>query len=172
MEKTEAQQATAMQAPEPGMEHAWLKKLVGEWEFEGEARMAPGEPEMKHAGSATKRMLGEIWLVDEGTISSPEGPSFMSLALAGYDPEKKSFVGSFVDSLETHLWISEGELDAGGNRLNLTGAGPSGTEAGKTVTYRDSIEVVDDDHHTLTSEIRKDNGEWQVLMTSRYTRKR
>ena len=35
---------------EPRREHRWLHKLVGEWTYEGDATMEPGQPAVKFMG--------------------------------------------------------------------------------------------------------------------------
>ena len=38
------------------------------------------------------------------------GPATMIMTL-GYDPAKKRFVGTFIGSMMTNLWVYEGELE-------------------------------------------------------------
>ena len=44
------------------------------------------------------------------------GTTLMTL---GYDPRKKRFVGTFVGSMMTNLWIYDGELDKDERVLTL-----------------------------------------------------
>jgi hypothetical protein len=37
----------------------------------------------------------------------------------GYDPQKKKYVGTWVDSVTPYLWTYEGSLDASGRILTL-----------------------------------------------------
>jgi hypothetical protein len=43
------------------------------------------------------------------------GPATTMMTL-GYDPPKRRFVGTFNDSMMTHLWVYDGALDAAGNQ--------------------------------------------------------
>ena len=42
----------------------------------------------------------------------------------GYDPVQKRFVGTFIGSMMTHMWIYNGTLDAAGKVLTLDTEGP------------------------------------------------
>ena len=69
----------------------------------------------------------------------------------GYDPAKKAFVGTFIGSMMTHLWVYDGELDAAGKVLTLDAEGPSFAATDKMAKYKDAIEIKSDDHRVLTS---------------------
>ena len=56
---------------EPQKEHQWLQKLVGEWTYEGEATMEPGEPPAKMTGTESVRSLGGLWILAEGQGEMP-----------------------------------------------------------------------------------------------------
>jgi hypothetical protein len=90
----------------------------------------------------------------------------------GYDPTKKKYVGTFIGSMMTYLWVYEGELDASGKKLVLNAEGPHFVEAGKMAKYRDTIEFLSDDHRTLTSHMLGDDGQWNHFMTAHYRRKK
>lgn len=47
MSSTETNQDFCKKA-EPQKEHEWLNKLVGNWTFEAECFMGPGQPTMKY----------------------------------------------------------------------------------------------------------------------------
>ncbi len=157
---------TEMKA-EARMEHQWLRRLVGEWTVEGEASMAPGQPAEKYSGTESVRSLEGIWTICEGRDEHGTSSSMMTL---GYDPARGRFVGTFVAGMMTHLWIYDGELDADGKRLLLNAEGPSLTTEGQTGKYRDTIELVSDDHRVLTSSFLFDDGEWRQFMRADYRR--
>ena len=156
---------------EPQKEHEWLHKLIGEWSFEGECVMGPGEPPMKSTGATSVRSLGGIWILCEGTGDAPDGTPVNSIITLGYDPAKKRFVGSFIASCMTHLWIYDGALDGAGKVLTLDAEGPSFTGDSKMVHYQDIIEIENDDHWILKSRMPGEDGKWIQFMTGHYRRK-
>ena len=88
----------------------------------------------------------------------------------GYDPRSKRFVGTFVASMMTHLWLYNGTLDQAGKVLTLDCEGPSFSGGDTLAKYQDVIEFIDDDHRVLSSRILQANGEWQHFMTAHYRR--
>ena len=157
----------------PQKEHEWLHKLVGEWSFGGECGMGPDQPPMKSTGTETVRSLGGLWTIGEGKGEMPGGGPMTSIMTLGYDPQKERFVGSFIASMMTHLWPYEGTLDPSGKVLTLDSEGPSFTGDGRTVKYQDIIEWKSDDHRTLSSRAKGDDGKWgPFFMTAHYRRKK
>jgi hypothetical protein len=160
-----------MQA-EPQAQHRWLQKLVGEWAYEHEAAMAPGEPVQKFTGTETVRSIGGLWTVGEGRGEMPGGGTATTIMTLGYDPAKDRFVGTFVGSMMTHLWLYEGTLDGAGRALTLETEGPNFGPGGGTARYKDVIEFHSDDHRTLTSYMRQADGSWTTFMSAHYRRKK
>ena len=105
-------------------EHRWLQRLAGEWIATGEALMSPDQPLEKWEIPECVSGVGELWVqcVSQGEMPGC-GPVTMVMTL-GYDPARKHFVGTFIGSMMTHLWIYEGDLDAGGQELTLRAEGP------------------------------------------------
>ena len=157
---------------EPQKEHQWLQKLVGEWTFEAEATMGPGKPTERAEGTESVRSLGGLWFLAEGQGEMPGGGAATTLMTLGYDPQKKRYVGAWIGSMMTHLWVYDGELDAAERVLTLEAEGPSMAAEGKMAKYKDVIEIKSEDHRVLTSHMLGDDGEWHELMTANYRRKK
>lgn len=151
-------------------EHQWLQQLVGEWTYDAVALMEPGKPLEKCAGSESVRSLGGLWILAEGTGEMPGGGAATMLLTLGYDPQKGRYVGTWVGSMMTHLWVYDGELDAGGMTLTLNSEGPDMSAEGTMAKFRDVIEFKSDDHRTLTSHMLGADGTWLGIMTAHYRR--
>jgi hypothetical protein len=156
----------------PQKEHRWLQQLVGEWTSEAEAMMEPGKPPETFKGTESVRSLGDLWTLAEGQCEMPGGGAGTTLMTLGYDPQRQRFVGTFVGSMMTHLWLYDGALDAAERVLTLDAEGPSMTAAGTMTRYKDVIELKSDDHRVLTSHMLGDDGKWHLFMTANYRRKR
>jgi hypothetical protein len=157
---------------EPQKEHQWLHQLVGEWTSEGEATMGPGQPPERFKGTESVRSLGGLWILAEGQGEMPGGGPATTLMTLGYDPAKGRYVGTFIGSMMTHLWLYDGALDAAGRALALDAEGPSMAGDGTLARYRDVIEVRSDDHRVLTSHVLGDGRTWRPFMTAHYRRRR
>jgi hypothetical protein len=159
--------AVAQGPPKPQNEHEWLKQLVGEWETETEAVMEPGQPPLKCKGRETVRSLGGYWTHAElkGDLNGIPVTGIMTL---GFDPQAKKYVGTWVCSMEGHLWKYEGTVD--GQVLTLNTEGPSMSTPGKLAKMRDVIEIKDKDHKVLTSYMLGDDGKWTPFMTMKAKR--
>ena len=156
----------------PQKEHRWLEKLVGEWTSEAEAVMEPGKPPETCRGTESVRSLGGLWIVAEGKGEMPGGgPATMVLTL-GYDPQKKRYVGTWIGSMMTYLWVYDGSLDAAEKVLTLNAEGPNMMAEGKMAKYQDRIEMKSDDHRVLTSHLLGEDGTWHQFMTAHYRRKK
>jgi hypothetical protein len=155
---------------EPQNEHKWLQKLVGEWTYESECSMGSDKPPEKFKGSESVRSLGDLWVLCEGRGEMPGGGRATTLMTLGYDPQKQRYVGTWVGSMMTHLWVYDGYLDPEEKVLMLNAEGPSWAEEGKLAKYKDVIEIQSEDHRVLRSHMLGDDGQWHQFMTAHYRR--
>lgn len=150
-------------------EHLWLQKLVGAWTYEVECMMAPGQQPVKSTGREHVRSLGGLWTVAEGQGEMPGGGPATTIMTLGYDPRRKRFVGTFIGSMMSNLWVYEGSLDSGGKLLTLDTEGPSMTGEGMA-KYQDTIAFGSNDERVLASRLLGTDGTWHDIMTARYRR--
>lgn len=155
----------------PQKEHDWLHQLVGEWTSEMDCAMGPDQPRQKSKGKESVRSLGGMWTLGEGEGEMPDGTTGKTLITLGFDPAKGRFVGSFIGSMMTHLWLYDGTLDDSGKVLTLDSAGPSMAGDGTLAPYRDVVTIVSPDHRILSSYTPDGNGGWTEFMTAHYRRK-
>ena len=105
--------------PTPGPEHAFLKQFVGEWDSATKFRMGADQAWMESKGTESNRLLGGFWLVSEWK-GDMMGQAFQGLGNTGYDPTKKKYVGTWIDSMMPYLSSGEGSVDASGKTLTMT----------------------------------------------------
>jgi Protein of unknown function (DUF1579) len=77
----------------PVREHELLQKFVGEWESEGEAFMAPGQPPTKLEGVESSRLIGGFWFVAQIKSTLPDF-AYEQILTIGYDPANERKRGS------------------------------------------------------------------------------
>jgi hypothetical protein len=150
---------------DPVDQHRWLKKFVGEWTTESSCG-----PDQVMRGRESARMLGDLWMSAEATSEMPGGTSATMVLTLGYDVTKKRFVGTWIGSMMSNLWVYDGSLDAGGRVLTLSSEGPSWDDPNKLATYRDVHEFISDNERTLTGMVLGEDGQWTPMMTVKYTR--
>lgn len=132
------------QFPSASEEHKILKHEDGNWDCEITMFMGPAgpyNPPQKSKGSEKNTMLGDFWLVSEFK-GSFEGMPFQGRGQIGYDPGKKKYVGSWIDSFSPNATHMIGTYDAEKKMMTYetTGIGMDGnpTKGKQTVVYGDN----------------------------------
>src|SRR5262249_39973388 len=151
-------------SPKPGPELEHLKKMEGTWE----ATVKSGGPESK--GTMTYKMdLGGLWLVSDyqGEFA---GQKFQGRGMDSYDPNKKKYVGVWVDSMSTSPMITEGIYDPAKKTLTMTGEGPG--QDGKPMKMKMVTEIKDDNNMVFTMYGPGPDGKEGAMMTITYKRKK
>ena len=156
--------------PGPVKEHELLQKFVGEWESEGEAFMVPGQAPTKLKGVESSRLIGGFWFVAQVKSTVPDFP-YEQILTIGYDPAKKRYIGTVVDSMTSHLWQFEGTFDVTGNILTWETEGPVPSPETPS-KFREVTELKSPDHKVFTSSIRGPDGSWNTIMTINIRRKK
>lgn len=161
------EQPAPQMPPAPGEHHKWLEQLVGEWTVQSEMTN-PGGDAIKGVGTDSVRSVGGRWVVNDLKMDIEGMGSMHAVSSIGYDSVKGNYQGTWVDSIQDHLWVYTGTLDPTGKTLTLEAEGPSMTGEG-TTRYRDAITIADKDHRTLNSSALV-NGEWVHFGTTLYTK--
>lgn len=169
LQETVAQDPDLQAAPQTE-QHAWLQQLVGDWSGVAEANMGPGTEPMRIEGTEHVRSLGGLWVLVEGSATI-QGTPVSTVMTIGYDPRQKTFVGSWVDSTQTHMWSYKGNLDAAKTTLTLETEGPDFGDPSKNARYRDVIELQSKDKKVMSSWVLGADGNWISFMSAEYTRK-
>jgi hypothetical protein len=151
----------------PQVEHQWLEKLIGDWEFEHVCTMPDGTRNST-PGRMTCRSLGGMWLICESSGES-DGSPWSSMMTVGFDPTENHYVGTFIGSMMSNIWHYRGLMDPAGTCLPLESHGPRFFGTG-TCSYRDTIEIIDHDTWMFTSEFQDDDGTWVNFMSGKHTR--
>lgn len=156
--------------PGPEKEHAWLGKFHGEWTTESRGSMGPDQPPLECTGTITSRSLGGFWVVNElkGDI---HGTVMTGIQTIGYDPGRKLYVGTWVDSFSSHMWRYEVHIDDTGRILTLEAEGPNFMAENKVTKFQDIYEFRTDTEIVMTSRMLGEDGQWITFMTGLARRK-
>ena len=155
----------------PSPQYLWLGRLIGNWTYSHDTPQTDDARMRKVEGTETFRAIGALWVQGEAVGPLPDGSGMsVSITTLGWDPSRDRFVGTWVSSTMPSLWVYEGELDAGGQRLALYSEGPAMDGTAGLVPYMDVIEFVDDNHRTLTGHTKGPDGRWTAFTTVEYRR--
>ena len=158
----------------PAPEHQWLQQLVGEWRTEhGNDDGDWGSPTQKvNRLHESVKSLGGLWALTEGKGTMPDGTEMTYYVRRSATMCRSRSIGaaSVASICLRTCGNMTGELSADGKVMTLNCVGPNMFKDGETANYRDTIEIVDANHRTLTATGQDENGEWQVYMKSHYTR--
>jgi hypothetical protein len=157
------------QLPGPTKEHDWLKQFVGQWDCHAASVASDNQPAMQSKGLMKSKMLGSFWVVNELDIDIAGG-TFHAIQSLGYDPDKKKYVGTWIDSMVNYSWQYEGEVEVATNKLVMIAEGPNFMTDGRLTQFRDSYEFKTPDLIATTSEIKGDDGKWITFMTGEMKR--
>jgi len=140
-----------------------LNHFVGEWRVENEGTAGPDQAPIQAKGKFTARKLGERWVVIEMAIDV-DGTTIEALQTIGYNSTRSRFEGTWVDSMQEHLWTYEGTYDEKTKTLALIAEGPSMMAPSKTQKYRDAFQFVDRDTIKAESSVEGADGNWTTYM--------
>jgi len=171
--KTAAKSAPAASAPaamppmpKPGPEHAWLRKLDGEWTNVVLDHMTPDAKPT--SGTMTCKEMGGFWELCDYT-GEMMGAPFMGHEIMGYDMKRKKHTAVWVDNSGDNMMLMEGTASADGMTTTLWGKAPG--MDGKPANYKEITNWSDNDHMTFKMWIMQGKKEVLVLEIS-YTRKK
>jgi hypothetical protein len=167
-EKKPAAGPAAMEAPKPGPEHKILADDVGTWDATVEMWMAPGAAPVVSKGVEKVRMLGGFWQVSdfEGTFM---GQPFQGLGQVGYDPAKKKYVSTWIDTWSTAF--SNGEATYDSAAKTMTGAMEMPGQDGKLTKVKETT-VWKGDTRVFTMSAPGPDGKEVPTMRITYTRRK
>ncbi len=160
------QQSQMPEIPKPGPEHDVLRKDVGSWDATVEMTQPNGQ-KTTAKGTETVSMIG-FWQVSrfKGEMM---GQPFEGLGSTTYDPTKKKYVGTWIDSMTPGYSTVEAELSADGRTMAGTMEGPD--MSGKMVKMRETTEWQPDGTRVFTMYAPKNAG-GQEPVTMRITYRR
>lgn len=148
--------------PKPSPEHAYLKKTAGDWDCV--MKMQGAEFKCSHK----VEMLGDFWAVGRfsGDIA---GMKFEGRDSGGWDPRKKMYVGTWVDSMSPHSMTLYGKYDDATKTMTMEGTGVN--EQGKDAKYKEIIVWKNDNEYTFTMNEEKE-GKFVEVFSMDYKRKK
>jgi hypothetical protein len=158
--------AQAPEFPKPTAEHERLRQMAGTWDAAVKCHFMQQEGKGEYRAAID---LGGFFLVTEfkGELA---GKPFQGRGLTGYDPFKKKYVGTWVDSMSPGIYNAEGAFDPSGKVFTETLEGPC--PEGKPMRMRAVTQIKGNDHMHFQMHMRGDDGKETLMMEIAYTRKK
>lgn len=161
--------ALPLAAQEPTAEHQRLSRLAGTWDAAMEHMGEDGKPVKSTGVSVRKMPLGGFWLMDNFQAKFM-GMDFRGMGTTGYDPAKKKYVATWVDSMTPSLMVMEGTYDKSGKVLTMTGKGPN-FDGTALVQHRHVITTKGANKEVFEMFVAGPDGKDIPTMTITYTRR-
>lgn len=160
----------AQMSPTP--EHSHLESEVGVWDAEVQMWYTPDAEPVASKAVETNKMLGKLWLLStfEGDFGGMKFTGHMQL---GYDPTKKKYVGTWIDTMSPYLQTMEGTWDDKTNTSTMLATGVD-LSTGKPSTSKMVTRYESDDVKIfqMLMPVEGKEGEWWKMMEVKYTRKK
>jgi hypothetical protein len=157
--------------PKPGKQHDALKQLEGTWDAVSRFMTEPGKPMAESKGVETASMgLGGFWLTYEYK-GEMMGAPFTGRGSMGFDQQKQKYVGTWIDSMKSGLFLSEGTADDSGRVFTMMAQGYCDSQ-GKAITMKQVMELKDKDTRTLTFLSPNPDGKDMVVGSIEYKRRK
>jgi hypothetical protein len=159
---------SAQEPPKPGPQHQKLAANAGTWDAAIEM-MGPDGKMMPSKGASVQTMgPGGFWLLDD-FVADLGGQPFHGKGATGFDPLKGKYVGTWIDSMSPSLLVLEGDFDASGKVLTMTGTAPGFD--GKPAKYRMVTTFVDAKTMRFEMFVAGEDGKEMKMLSIAYTRR-
>jgi hypothetical protein len=156
----------------PTREHQEMAREEGVWDADCTTWMTPDAEPMKSTGVETNKMFGKLWLVSEfeGEFG---GEKFVGKMQLGYDPVKKKYVGTWIDTMGPFLYTMEGDYDVANHTLTMMMSGVD-TMTGKPTQWKSVTRYEDEDTKTVEMHqaVEGQPDKWFKSMEIKYKRRK
>jgi len=158
-----ADQKAWMEYMTPGPMHEMMAGSVGEWKSKNTFWMDPaGEPMVSEGTVKFEMIMGGRYMksTHKGMVM---GMPFTGMMLQAYDNATKEFIAIWIDNLGTGMSVSKGTYDEGTRILKSKGT-MIDPMSGKEVYYRQTIQLIDDNHQVVEMFILEDGKEFKNMV--------
>ena len=170
--EVQAMMAAWEKAMTPGEQHTRLAEhFEGTWDTRMSLWMEPGAEPMVSTGTSTNTMiLGGRQLKMEYSGIFMDMP-FMGIGFTGYDNVRGVYTGSWTDNMTTGTMVSTGTYDAATATYEFKSEMPDPMHGGAMVPIRETIKIVDANHHVMEMFETRDRVEARTMVLDYIRRK-
>jgi hypothetical protein len=152
----------------PSDEHAYLHQFVGEWRTTGKGTDPSGKDKDLTGFEFDRMVLNDYWLFFVYNTQT-DGKPYVGHGMIGYDPVRKKYIGTWVDSMTPYMATFDGSADRKQKTLTMEVSGTD-SNTGKSCKGRLVFEFADPEHRSLKSYKIGDNGEATLSFELHYTK--
>lgn len=162
---TQAMMEAWQKASTPGTQHKQLgDQFVGTWDTKMTAWMDPSAPPINSTGkSVNTAVFGGRQLRMDFT-GEFMGQPFEGVGYSGYDNVRGKYTSTWTDNMSTGVMMSEGDYDAATRTYTYSAEMPDMMKPGNTIPIRETLRVVDADHHVMEMFEPRDGKEVKTMM--------
>lgn len=156
----------------PMREHEEMAREVGVWDAEGSLWMTPDADPITSKGVETVKMMGKFWLVGE-FVGDSTGGEFTGRSQLTYDPLKKQYVGTWIDTMAPILLTMIGSYDVQTHTLTMMMEGIDAM-TGQPGKWKSITHYIDEDTKTfeMHAPVEGQDGKWRKMMEIKYKRRK
>ncbi len=149
-----AKERTAMmeamtKAMTPGENHKLLASLEGNWTFATRVWTDPTAPPTESTGTATYESIMGGRFVRSTAKGEMMGMPFEGAGMDGFDNLTGKFVSTWIDNFGTGIATFSGRYDPATRTITYMGEVPDMAQPAAKVRIRETLRIVDDNHHEL-----------------------
>lgn len=156
-------------ASAPGAEHKQMQGMAGTWDCTVSAWMAPGAPAMTSTGTSVNTSMFDGRYIQQKYSGEFMGKKFEGLGFTGFNKATGKYEGVWMDSMGGAISYSSGEMSPDNKQLIMYGT-ETDPMTKQSMKYKDVVEIIDADHHTMTRYYMMDGQEMKG-MEIKYVRK-
>jgi hypothetical protein len=156
----------------PGKEHQEMAREVGVWDGEMSLWESPDAQPVASKGVETITKLGEFWIVGE-FVGDLMGMEFKGRSQTTYDPLKKQYFGTWIDSMSPVMMTLTGAYDEASHTLTMMMEGIDAM-TGQPGKWKSITHYIDEDTKTfeMHAPVEGQEGQWWKMMEIKYKRRK
>ena len=166
----QAMMAAWQKAATPGPQHAQLAEhFAGTWDTKQTMWMDPSAPPMTETGKSVETAVLGGRQVQTEFSGQVMGQPFQGIGFTGYDNVRGKYTGTWSDNMSTGTMVTEGEYDPATKTYTFRGQMADPMKDGAMIRIRETIRIVDADHHVMEMFEPRDGKEVRTMQIE-YTR--
>ena len=159
----------AQQPPKAGPEVQVMEGLVGHWQAKVKFWLDPKMPPQESEGMMVRKLIIGGKVLQEEFKGTFAGAPFEGLGLMCYDPQKKKYVGTWVDSMSGTIAMMDSTYDTSTKTFSGT-MDEIDPMTGKKMKSRDVVRIVNNDHQIQEMFSTPEGGKEAKMMEIHYHR--